>query len=140
MLESKNHVRSCHSLRCLQRFHGLVQRYATSCSSSSYQDEQSSEIWPNVHIRVGIHVRTIIKPHVTLHTNAQDRVVGAGIARTYYLGKVQVELDKYHYAFNVEAASLAEINVAIICACAPSLKHVTGVFFRNMKTLSTKGS
>jgi hypothetical protein len=64
-------------------------------------------------------------------TNTRDRAAGAGIARTYYLGRIQVEVDKYWYAFEVEAASIAEVNIAIICACAPSLNSIAGRFFKS---------
>ncbi|KAF2396765.1 hypothetical protein EJ06DRAFT_482660, partial [Trichodelitschia bisporula] len=50
-------------------------------------------------------------------------VVGSGIARTIFLGRTQAEvLDKSWAAFEVFVTSIAECNVAIMCACAPSLK------------------
>jgi hypothetical protein len=62
-------------------------------------------------------------------------VVFAGIARTIFLGKVQAELlDKSWVAFEVYVASIAECNVAIICACAPSLKAFFGRFFSDVAT------
>lgn len=62
-------------------------------------------------------------------------VVAAGIARTIYLGRAQAELyDKSYAAFNIFVASIAECNVAIACACAPSLKTIFGRFFRDMST------
>jgi hypothetical protein len=70
----------------------------------------------------------------TLLTRLRDalRVVIAGIVRTYYLGKAEgSNPDKTWIAFNVFVAGIAEGNVAIICACAPSLKSFFGVFFRD---------
>jgi hypothetical protein len=43
-------------------------------------------------------------------------------------------VDKSWYAFNAEAAGEAEMNLAIICACAPSLKSIAGHFFRDRKS------
>ncbi|KAF2666398.1 hypothetical protein BT63DRAFT_57742 [Microthyrium microscopicum] len=64
-------------------------------------------------------------------------VVAAGCVRTYYLSIAEEPIaDKSWTLFQVWAASLVECNVAIICACAPSLKSVTGRFFRD---LSSKG-
>lgn len=60
-------------------------------------------------------------------------VVAAGIARTIYLGRAQAEVyDKSWSAFDIFVASIAECNVAIACACAPSLTRVFGRFFRDM--------
>ena len=65
-------------------------------------------------------------------TNKIRSVVATGIARTFYLGKVtSPEFDKTWYGFDVYAWSVAECNVAIMCACAPSLKSITGRFFRS---------
>jgi hypothetical protein len=43
-------------------------------------------------------------------------------------------LDKFWLAFNVFAASVAECNLSIVCACAPSLKALFGRYFRGMTT------
>jgi hypothetical protein len=40
-------------------------------------------------------------------------------------------LDKPWLSYNAFAAGVAEVNVAIICACAPSLKSFFGNFFRD---------
>jgi hypothetical protein len=62
-------------------------------------------------------------------------VVASGIARTIYLGRAQAEpYDKSWAGYTVFIASIAECNVAIACACAPSLKSVFGRFFRDMST------
>ena len=46
---------------------------------------------------------------------------------------MQAELyDKSWAAFNVFVASLAECNVAIVCACAPSLKSLSCRFFKDI--------
>jgi hypothetical protein len=42
--------------------------------------------------------------------------------------------DKPWLTFNVEASSLAELNIGIICACAPSLKTVIRSFYRDVST------
>src|ERR1700753_2930756 len=64
------------------------------------------------------------------------RVVLAGCIRTFYLGKAEGTADKSWYVFDTYIASIAEMNVAIICACAPSLKSVTGQFFRDISSKS----
>ena len=67
------------------------------------------------------------------------RVVVAGIVRTVYLSKVESDdIDKTWNSFNVFVAGMAEENVAIICACAPSLKSCFRNFFKDRFT--TKGS
>ncbi|KAF2663488.1 hypothetical protein BT63DRAFT_120549 [Microthyrium microscopicum] len=59
------------------------------------------------------------------------RVVIAGAVRTYYLSRAERPIaDKSWVLFEVWAASIAECNMAIMCACAPSLKSVTGKYFR----------
>lgn len=71
-------------------------------------------------------------------TNEVHSVVGAGIVRTFYLGKATgAEFDKTWYGFDVYAASVAECNIAIICACAPSLKSITGRFFHSMGSIGS---
>lgn len=81
---------------------------------------------PEVHINEPINV---------LVANHTFSVVAAGIARTIYLSRVQAEMyDKSWFAFNIFVASIAECNVAIACACAPSLKTIFGRFFRDMST------
>lgn len=54
------------------------------------------------------------------------------MARTYYLGRVFSEqIDKTWWSWNVFVASLIECNVAIVCACAPSVKALFGRHFRD---------
>jgi hypothetical protein len=61
-----------------------------------------------------------------------SRVVIAGIVRTVYLSQVQSSnFDKTWLGFNVFAAGIAEGNVAIVCACAPSLKSCFRGFFHD---------
>src|ERR1700753_1151806 len=64
------------------------------------------------------------------------RVVLAGCIRTFYLGKAEGTADKSWYVFDAYVASIAEMNIAVICACAPSLKSVTGQFFRDISSKS----
>ncbi|RDI88319.1 hypothetical protein Vi05172_g1937 [Venturia inaequalis] len=60
-------------------------------------------------------------------------VVAAGIARTIYLDRAQAEVyDKSWLTFNIFVASIAECNVGIACACAPSMKTLFGRFFRDV--------
>jgi hypothetical protein len=55
--------------------------------------------------------------------------------RTYFLGKVtSSEPDKTWYGFDVYAWSIAECNVAIMCACAPSLVSITSRYFHGMSS------
>jgi hypothetical protein len=62
-------------------------------------------------------------------------VVAAGVVRTFYLSKVtSAEFDKTWYGFDVYVWSVAECNVAVMCACAPSLKSITGRFFHRMNS------
>jgi len=66
-------------------------------------------------------------------------LVGAGIVRTIYLGHAQAEaLDKSWIAFPAFAGAIAESNIAIICACAPSLRFLFGKFFRNVSSRSNQ--
>src|SRR5262249_5822032 len=68
-------------------------------------------------------------------------VVAAGCVRTVYLGRVQgLVLDKFWLAFNVFAASVAECNLSIVCACAPSLKALFGRYFRRLTTKMSHSS
>jgi hypothetical protein len=57
--------------------------------------------------------------------------VGAGIARTVYLaaGVDPYQSDKTWIAFNGYVAGLAEANLGLICACAPSLNRLSGRYF-----------
>lgn len=43
-------------------------------------------------------------------------------------------VDKFWLGFNVFAASVAECNLSIVCACAPSLKALFGRYFRGLTT------
>jgi len=59
-------------------------------------------------------------------------VVIAGIVRTAYLSQVQsLSVDKTWLGFNVFVAGIAEGNLGIICACAPSLKSCFRVYFKD---------
>ncbi|KAF2434105.1 hypothetical protein EJ08DRAFT_694126 [Tothia fuscella] len=62
-------------------------------------------------------------------------VVVAGIVRTIYLRKVQEEIyDKIWVVFNIYVTSIAEMNIAIVCACAPSLKALFGRYYDTMSS------
>ena len=62
-------------------------------------------------------------------------VVAVGCVRTVFLGRAQeLMVDKFWLAFNVFVASVAECNLAIVCACAPSLKALFGRYFRGLTT------
>ncbi|KAE9987502.1 hypothetical protein EG328_002487 [Venturia inaequalis] len=62
-------------------------------------------------------------------------VVIAGIVRTIHLSKVQgFALDKTWLGFNVFVAAIAEGNLGIICACAPSIKSLFRAYFRDPPT------
>ena len=49
-------------------------------------------------------------------------VVGAGAARTYYLSKLGTHYDITWIGFDVFIWSVLEVQLAIICACAPALR------------------
>jgi hypothetical protein len=67
-----------------------------------------------------------------------DSIVVAGIVRTIYLNLATgPKPDKSWNIFSVWAASLAEANLGIMCACAPSLKSVFGKFFHDLKSSKT---
>lgn len=69
--------------------------------------------------------------------NPPSRLVGVGIARTIFLHRSQAEtIDKGYVSYNALAAGTAECNVAIVCACAPSLKMLFGRYFRDLTTKS----
>jgi hypothetical protein len=73
--------------------------------------------------------------------NEVHSVVGAGIVRTYYLGKVTSdEYDKTWYGFDVFVATVAECDVSIMCACAPSIKSISGRFFQNMSSIKNSAT
>jgi len=62
-----------------------------------------------------------------------NSVVIAGCVRTFYLSEATSKKpDKSWNVFSVWAASIAEANVGIMCACAPSLKSIFGKFFRDL--------
>jgi hypothetical protein len=66
-------------------------------------------------------------------------VVIAGIVRTIYQGRSLSDgVDVSWLSFTVYAAGIAESNLAIICACAPSLKFVLSNFFRDFTIASSK--
>ncbi|QDS67865.1 hypothetical protein FKW77_007831 [Venturia effusa] len=59
-------------------------------------------------------------------------VVISGIVRTIQLSKVQgFDFDKTWLGFNVFVAGIAEGNIGIICACAPSIKSCFRAYFRD---------
>jgi hypothetical protein len=65
-------------------------------------------------------------------------VVVAGIVRTVYLAKIESDdIDKTWNSFNLFVAGMAEGDLAIICASAPSLKSCFRNFFNDHFT--TKG-
>lgn len=59
----------------------------------------------------------------------------AGIIRTIHLSNVQgSNFDKTWLGFNVFAAGIAEGNIGIICACAPSIKSCFRAYFTDDST------
>ena len=65
-------------------------------------------------------------------------MVIAGIVRTIYLVRIETnDPDKSWNGFNVFVAGIAELNLGIICACAPSLKYL---FQGPLRDLATKRS
>jgi hypothetical protein len=68
-------------------------------------------------------------------------VVAAGCVRTYYLVRVESsDIDKTWNGFNVFVAGIAELNLGIMCACAPSVHHFFKDFFRNLTKVTGYGS
>jgi hypothetical protein len=62
-------------------------------------------------------------------------VVAIGCVRTLYFGRAQrLAVDKFWLGFNVFVTSVAESNLSIVCACAPSLKALFGRYFRGRTT------
>jgi hypothetical protein len=61
----------------------------------------------------------------------------AGILRTIYLAQMQrsSDDDKTWIGFNTVVAGIAEGNIGIVCACAPSLHHVFKRFFGAVTTI-----
>jgi hypothetical protein len=124
-------------IECLYR---LLQRHATRGAVDEDTNYNSTKTRFDVHLRIRIYVssRKLNRNRKLGGANSVHRVVGAGIARTIYLVKVQANvLDKTWYAFDVCASGVAECNIAIVCACAPSLKAVTGRFFANLSSLAS---
>jgi hypothetical protein len=70
------------------------------------------------------------------------RAGAAGTVRAVYQGlAMEGGLDKPWLGYTAFAAGIAECNIAIICACAPSLKSFLGGFFRdNFPTSGSIGS
>jgi hypothetical protein len=60
----------------------------------------------------------------------------AGILRTIYLAQMQrsSDDDKTWIGFNTVVAGIAEGNIGIVCACAPSLHHFFRRFFGAIST------
>lgn len=56
-------------------------------------------------------------------------VAGAGIARTYYLWKINHTYDTSWAGFDLFVWSLVECHLAIICACAPSMRAFVRRYF-----------
>lgn len=68
-------------------------------------------------------------------------VAGAGIARTYYLWEINHTYDTSWTGFDLFVWSLIECHLAIICACAPSLRaffrrYLSEPFNRNFRSSS----
>jgi hypothetical protein len=73
-----------------------------------------------------------------MSANREYSVVIVGGIRTYHLSEAtKLRVDKTWMVFNVWVASIAEGNLAIMCACAPSLKGIFGKYFHN---LTSKGN
>lgn len=68
-------------------------------------------------------------PLLTKHST----VVCGGL-RTFYLYQAEISLDKTWAAYNTFVLSIAEANIGIICACAPSLNRLFGRFFSGRST------
>jgi hypothetical protein len=63
------------------------------------------------------------------HVANRLSVVGLGIVRTVYLVRVQsTAIDKSWNGFNVFVSGIAELNIGIMCACAPSIQHYVNSF------------
>jgi hypothetical protein len=63
----------------------------------------------------------------------------AGIVRTIYLGQAYgSNPDKTWIAFNVVAAGTAEGYLAIICACAPSLRSFFRTYFKDLTVVESR--
>jgi hypothetical protein len=75
---------------------------------------------------------------MTLLLLTRNSVVSAGIVRTFYLVRVESsDIDKTWNGFNVFVAGIAELNLGIICACAPSVQHFLRTSFRNLTSKLT---
>jgi hypothetical protein len=61
-------------------------------------------------------------------------VVGAGCVRSYYLWKTNQSGDRPWWIFNAYVATVIEVNIAVVCACAPSLKTVTHHLSKTFKS------
>ncbi|KXS98993.1 hypothetical protein AC578_6164 [Pseudocercospora eumusae] len=87
---------------------------------------------------MAVAIPCLMLNHYDLHVSKKQKLAlnitfaigltatGAGVARTYYLWKVQHDIDSTWTGFSLLAWSIVECHLAIICACAPSLR----VFFR----------
>ena len=97
--------------------------------------ESQTAMGSDVHLRHRIFVRI---RHKDLPPTNGCSVVAAGGVRTYYLSKAESLIaDKTWILFTVWIASIVECNVAVICACAPSLNFVFGKFFRDVSSAVT---
>lgn len=69
-------------------------------------------------------------------------VTGAGIARTYYLWRINHTFDTSWTGFTLYVWSIVELHLAIICACAPSLRAFFRHYLRDTlkRTFDTFGS
>lgn len=67
-------------------------------------------------------------------------VAGAGIGRTYYLWKIDHTYDTSWAGFDLFACSLVECHLAVICACAPSLRAFFRRYLSEVFRRTSKGS
>lgn len=78
------------------------------------------------------------------HTNQiliPQSVAGAGVGRTYYLIKLGETYDTSWTGFDLLVWTIIELQLGIICACAPSLRaffrrYLSGVFSRTFNSSS----
>lgn len=74
-----------------------------------------------------------------------DRVTGVGVARTYYLWEIGHHQDLTWYGYDLFNASVAEIQLAIICICLPFVRSFFRAYYPHlfattgMRTTSSPG-
>jgi hypothetical protein len=116
-----------------ERYHRLLLRNATCGADNANSYQQEAKMGLVFHLRCRVSVSLYFSFPLQLTLTFDSSVVLAGIARTIFLKKVQAEeIDKSWAAFEVYVTSIAECNVGIICACAPSLKAFFGRFFNDV--------